>query len=107
MNTTLTFTLVFTSLLVLNLLIKFWLANRQMRHVALHRSKVPDAFASVIDTAAHQKAADYTNAKLRLGHWDLALDTAMLVMWTLLGGLGLLDQVLLDLIGPGMWQQIC
>ena len=106
MTTSLSFTLIFTSLLVINLLIKFWLANRQMRHVAQHRAKVPDAFASVIDTAAHQKAADYTIAKLRLGHWDLALDTAMLVMWTLLGGLGFLDQVLLDLIGPGMWQQI-
>ena len=106
MTTSLSFTLIFTSLLVINLLIKFWLANRQMRHVAQHRAKVPDAFASVIDTAAHQKAADYTIAKLRLGHWDLALDTAMLVMWTLLGGLAFLDQVLLDLIGPGMWQQI-
>jgi len=106
MNTSLTFTFVFYSLLVLNLLIKFWLANRQMRHVAQHRAKVPDAFASVIDAAAHQKAADYTIAKLRLGHWDLALDTAMLVMWTLLGGLGFLDQLLLDLIGAGMWQQI-
>lgn len=106
MTTSLSFTLIFTSLLVINLLIKFWLANRQMRHVAQHRAKVPDAFASVIDTAAHQKAADYTIAKLRLGHWDLALDTAMLVMWTLLGGLGFLDQLLLHLIGPGMWQQI-
>ena len=106
MTTSLSFTLIFTSLLVINLLIKFWLANRQMRHVGQHRAKVPDAFASVIDVAAHQKAADYTIAKLRLGHWDLALDTAMLVMWTLLGGLGFLDQVLLDLIGPGMWQQI-
>jgi STE24 endopeptidase len=106
MTTSLSFTLIFTSLLVINLLIKFWLANRQMRHVAQHRAKVPDAFASVIDVAAHQKAADYTIAKLRLGHWDLALDTAMLVMWTLLGGLGFLDQVLIDLIGPGMWQQI-
>lgn len=106
MTTSLSFTLIFTSLLVINLFIKFWLANRQMRHVAQHRAKVPDAFAAVIDTAAHQKAADYTIAKLRLGHWDLALDTAMLVMWTLLGGLGFLDQVLIDLIGPGMWQQI-
>jgi STE24 endopeptidase len=106
MTTSLSFTFIFTSLLVINLLIKFWLANRQMRHVAQHRAKVPDAFASVIDVAAHQKAADYTIAKLRLGHWDLALDTAMLVMWTMLGGLAFLDQVLLDLIGPGMLQQI-
>ncbi len=106
MTTSLTFTLIFTSLLVLNLLIKLWLASRQMRHVAQHRAKVPEAFASVIDEAAHQKAADYTIAKLRLGHWDLALDSAMLVMWTLLGGLGLLDQWLLELMGPGMWQQI-
>ena len=101
-----TFTLVFTSLLLLNLMLKFWLAQRQMRHVAKHRSSVPDAFASVIDIAAHQKAADYTLAKLRIGQWDMALDTAMLVVWTLLGGLGLLDQWLLDVLGAGMGQQI-
>ena len=106
MTTAYTFTLVFTSLLVLNLLLKFWLSSRQMRHVAQHRAAVPEAFAATIDTAAHHKAADYTIAKLRLGHWDMALDTAMLVMWTLLGGLSLLDQWLLDLMGPGMWQQI-
>ena len=106
MTTAYTFTLVFTSLLVLNLLLKFWLSSRQMRHVAQHRAAVPEAFAATIDTAAHHKAADYTIAKLRLGHWDMALDTAMLVIWTLLGGLGLLDQWLLDLLGPGMWQQI-
>jgi STE24 endopeptidase len=106
MTTAYTFTLVFTSLLVLNLLLKFWLSSRQMRHVAQHRAAVPEAFAATIDTAAHHKAADYTIAKLRLGHWDMTLDTAMLVMWTLLGGLGLLDQGLLDLMGPGMWQQI-
>ena len=106
MTTAYTFTLVFTSLLVLNLLLKFWLSHRQMRHVAQHRAAVPEAFAATIDTAAHHKAADYTIAKLRLGHWDMALDTAMLVMWTLLGGLGLLDQWLLDLMGPNMWQQI-
>lgn len=101
-----TFTLVFTSLLVLNLLLKFWLSNRQMRHVAQHRSSVPEAFAATIDTASHHKAADYTISKLRLGYWDMALDAAMLVMWTLLGGLSLLDQWLLDLMGPSMWQQI-
>ena len=106
MTTAYTFTLVFTSLLVLNLLLKFWLSHRQMRHVAQHREAVPEAFAATIDTAAHHKAADYTIAKLRLGHWDMALDTAMLVMWTLLGGLGLLDQWLLNLLGPSMWQQI-
>ncbi len=107
MNTSLTFTLVFTSLLLLNLLLKFWLANRQMRHVAHHRPNVPEAFATVIDLTAHQKAADYTLAKLRIGQWDMALDAAMLVVWTLLGGLGLLDQWLLELLGAGMAQQIC
>jgi len=106
MITAYTFTLVFTSLLVLNLLLKFWLSLRQMRHVAQHRAAVPEAFAATINTAAHHKAADYTIAKLRLGHWDMALDSAMLVMWTLLGGLGLLDQWLLNLLGPSMWQQI-
>ena len=74
---------------MINLLIKFWLSNRQMRHVALHRAKVPDAFASVIDVAASPKSRGLHHRQItRLGHWDLALDSAMLVMWTLLGGLG-------------------
>lgn len=100
------FTLVFTALLLINLLLKLWLASRQVRHVARHRNEVPTDFASAISLPTHQKAADYTLAKLQLGYWDLALDAVVLLGWTLMGGLTLLDTALMGLTGPGMLQQL-
>ena len=101
-----TLTLAFAGLLLLNLALKLWLASRQIRHVAKHRASVPADFEGVIDLADHQKAADYTLTKLRLGHWDLALDAVLLLSWTLLGGLTALDRFWMDVAGPGMWQQL-
>jgi STE24 endopeptidase len=106
MNTSTSFTLAFAGFLTLNLLLKLWLAHRQIRHVSLHRPAVPEAFKEVISLPAHQKAADYTLAKLRLGHWDLAIDAGMLLVWTLLGGLGALDAWLVEISGSGMLQQL-
>ena len=100
------FTLLFAFFLLVNLLLKLWLANRQIRHVASHREQVPADFAESISLPTHQKAADYTLAKLRLGHWDLALDALVLLGWTLLGGLSLLDGWLMTITDPGMLQQL-
>ncbi len=100
-------TLAFGAVLLLGLAVKFWLATRQIRHVALNRYSVPVAFASNITLAAHQKAADYTISKARLGLIEMALSTAVLLAWTLLGGLSLLNAALLQWMGGGgMWQQI-
>ena len=38
-------TLLFAAALLASLAAKFWLATRQMRHVAPHRDAVPAAFA--------------------------------------------------------------
>lgn len=99
-------TLVFSLLLVLNLLAQLWLNARQMRHVIRHRAQVPPAFAKHIDLPAHQKAADYTVAKLRLGLFETAWGSALLVGWTLLGGLDALNQALLQTLGGGLVQQL-
>ena len=99
-------TFAFAAALVLSLLLKFWLSSRQIRHVALHRAQVPAAFAQTITLAAHQKAADYTLAKARLGLLEMALGTALLLGWTLLGGLSALNQWLLQGLGSGMAQQL-
>jgi STE24 endopeptidase len=101
-----TLTICFAAALVVGLVLKFWLASRQIRHVATHRNSVPAAFASNITLTAHQKAADYTIAKARLGLLEMALGTAVLLGWTLLGGLSWLNQTLLQWLGGGMWQQI-
>ena len=79
-----TLTLSFAVALVVGLAVKFWLATRQIRHVAQHRNAVPIAFSSRISLTAHQKAADYTIAKSRIGLIELALGTAVLLGWTLL-----------------------
>ena len=93
-------TLVFTAALLATLGVKFWLASRQMRHVAAHRDRVPAAFAANISLAAHQRAADYTLAKARLGLLSTAFGTAVLLGWTLLGGLDLLNASLRDALQP-------
>lgn len=102
----LTLTLVFCALLVITLAARLWLASRQIRHVARHRDAVPPAFAATIGLQAHQKAADYTIAKARFGLLETAFEAALLLAWTLLGGLHLLNQGLLAWLGGGLLQQL-
>lgn len=99
-------TLVFGLMVLLTLGVQMWLAGRQVRHVAQHRHQVPSAYAQTIDLPAHQKAADYTAAKLRLGVLEAAIGSAVLVGWTLLGGLNALNQALVALLGNGLLQQL-
>lgn len=85
-------TAAFVAAVLLSFLLKLWLSSRQMRHVARHRGAVPGPFAGTVSLPAHQKAADYTIARGRFGTLHLAWDTALLIGWTLLGGLDLLNQ---------------
>lgn len=100
--------LAFAAALLLSLTLKLWLSTRQMRHVAQNRSQVPAAFVGTVSLEAHQRAADYTLAKGRFGLWTTALGGAVLLAWTLLGGLDLLNVTLRDsllpLAGPLVYQ---
>jgi STE24 endopeptidase len=80
------FTWVFLAALALATATRLWLALRQVRHVRAHRDSVPRTFADAIALPAHQKAADYTVAKTRLGIVDTLLDAVVLLALTL-GGL--------------------
>jgi STE24 endopeptidase len=106
MNPSETLTLAFAVALVAGLVVKFWLASRQIRFVATHRESVPQPFAQTITLAAHQKAADYTVTKARFGLLELAVGTAVLLGWTLLGGLDALNRALHAWLGFGMTQQL-
>ena len=101
-----TWTLAFVLVLCASLCWHTWLLLRQIRHVARHRHAVPDAFASRVDLTAHQKAADYTIARARLGLLHGAWDSAILVGWTLLGGLSALHQLTVVNIDAGLAQQL-
>jgi STE24 endopeptidase len=106
MTASYTLSLAFAAFLLAGLAVKFWLASRQIRHVARHRHAVPAAFAATVSPAAHQKAADYTIVKTRFGLLELAFGAAVLLGWTLFGGLDALNQWLLDRLGGGMTQQM-
>ncbi|MEW6352999.1 MAG: M48 family metallopeptidase [Pseudomonadota bacterium] len=86
------FTLLFLAALSGGLGLQLWLARRQIAFVAAHRAQVPPDFSARIPAEAHQKAADYTLAKTRFGQIELIAGALWLLLWTLGGGLNLLDQ---------------
>lgn len=106
MNSTLTLTYLLVGALLTNVLLKLWLNARQVRHVAEHRGEVPQAFVGQITLNDHQKAADYTLAKAKVAQIDILVDAFVLVGWTLLGGLSVLNATVLTFMSPGLWQQV-
>lgn len=106
LNATSLWTLLFAAVLLAGVMARLYLTSRQIRHVAQHRMTVPAVFSHTISLAAHQKAADYTFSKSRLGVLELAFGTVVLLGWTLMGGLDALNQILLAWLGSGMGQQL-
>ena len=102
----LAFSILFVVFLGITLLLRFWLASRHIRHVLRNRGAVPAEFADKIPLVAHQKAADYTVAKTKYGLLTLAVSSAVLIGFTLLGGLQWLSQHVYQLSGAGMPYQI-
>jgi STE24 endopeptidase len=98
-----TFTYVFLVVTISALLLQQYLVWRQMNHVRRHRAAVPPAFAEKIPLSAHQKAADYTLAKNRLERIDIVYSTILLLLWTLGGGLALLDDAIRTLGLSSLW----
>jgi STE24 endopeptidase len=81
------FTIIFLIALVLCYATQFWLAKRQSDHVANHRSAVPEAFKDRVSLEAHQKAADYTIEKGKLGTIDSVISIVVLLLLTLGSGI--------------------
>jgi len=100
------FAVLFVVALAALLSTRLWLAGRQIAHVQRHRERVPDAFADRVPLAAHQKAADYTTAKQRLGRLETAADALLLLVLTLGGGLALLVRWTGGLDLDPLWQDI-
>ncbi len=82
-----TFSLVFLGALALMVALRVWLGSRQVSHIIANREKVPEQFADRISLFAHQKAADYNVARIRFGRLALAVEIAVLLAFTLGGGL--------------------
>lgn len=87
------FTFIFIAALALTTLAKLWLARRHLAHIATNRAAVPDAFHERIQLGDHQKAADYTSAKTRFNMLGTLFDAALLLAFTLGGGIQLIADI--------------
>ncbi|MGH7163433.1 MAG: M48 family metallopeptidase [Planctomycetota bacterium] len=85
-------TAAFLAALLLALATEGWLAARQISHVRARREEVPAPFRDSVRVETHRRAADYTAAGERLGLASRAWRAALLLGWTLGGGLDLLDR---------------
>lgn len=83
-----------------------WLASRQARHVTRHRARVPDEFAEKIGLQSHQRAADYTVERMKLSVTRRVFDAMVLIAFTLLGGLQMINGFLISIIPNDFWRQI-
>jgi STE24 endopeptidase len=81
------FTLALILALCLSLGLRAGLAWLNVRHITAHRSRVPTDFSSAIPLTEHQRAADYTIAKVRLSLGASLFDTLVILGFTLGGGL--------------------
>lgn len=74
----------FILVLALGLIFFRWLgqwilARKNEAHVRAHRGEVPATFRDSVDAPTYARSVEYTLAKSRLGQWETAWDTAVLV----------------------------
>jgi STE24 endopeptidase len=95
------FSLLFLMAVAASVGIEWWLARRQARFILARRDRVPPAFAARIPPSRHRLAADYTVAKVRLSVAAGAWGAAIVLAWTLGGGIDLVDTLWRGLsLGP-------
>ncbi len=95
------FATLFVTLLILSAVVKGSLMERQIRHVRARRDTVPDAFAESITLSSHQRAADYTGSRMRLGMFETAVGAAFVLALTLGGGIQFVHDAWTAVFAPG------
>jgi STE24 endopeptidase len=97
------FSYIFLAALLVSFAVQWGLLYRHRAHVGRHRGAVPAQFRDKVPLEAHQKAADYTAAKSSLAMIDLFISVALLLLWTLAGGLEFIDQFWRELGLSAIW----
>ncbi len=97
------FTYIFLFALTLSIVVQLLLGYRHISHVRLFSGAVPDAFADKIPLKAHQKAAAYTQAKVKTGLFELLFSAIFLLIWTLGGALQSLENAWQSLELSELW----
>lgn len=99
-------TTLFLSALFLSLAIEVFLNIKNQFYIGAHRNKVPEDFADTVSLDAHQKAADYSRAKLQLTRFSLFFDAAVLIFMTIGGGFQQIYDFWLSTHLAPIWQNI-
>lgn len=86
------FTLLFLIAAFSYVLTMIWLNSRQAKSVQDSFTEIPEEFAEKITLSQHQKAANYTRAKLKINNLEILFSIVVLLGWTLGGGLEWLDE---------------
>jgi STE24 endopeptidase len=81
------FTIIFLVFLSLYLLVALFLNHSQKQSVIKNKNKVPEQFSEKITLESHQKAANYTLAKLQFANIELIFSLVVLIGFTLGGGI--------------------
>lgn len=92
--------------LAVTTLLRFWLNLRQQRSIKRHHDTVPADFAEQISLQEHQKAADYSLARLRFGQLTLTLEAVIFSLWVFGGGINLLNSLSLSLELSAVWSGV-
>tara|TARA_B110000967_G_scaffold208610_1_gene261402 strand:+ start:6598 stop:7842 length:1245 start_codon:yes stop_codon:yes gene_type:complete len=85
------FTFIFLFAILSSVLTLLWLNFRQDRAINNSFDSVPEGFTESIQLEDHQKAGNYTKAKIRLNHFEIIFSTIVLLAWTLGGAMNSLD----------------
>ena len=85
-------TYAFLTFLLIKEAIETLLDQKNRSYVLAHRDAVSEKFKDQVNLEEHQKAADYTIAKIKVNQFFSFINFFILLGWTLGGGLELLDR---------------
>ena len=85
------FTFIFLFAILTSVLALLWLNFRQDKAIKSSFNEVPEDFKETITLEDHQKAGQYTQAKLLANHFEIIFSTIVLLIWTLGGAMNWLD----------------
>ncbi|MEM9444728.1 MAG: M48 family metallopeptidase [Verrucomicrobiota bacterium] len=89
---------IFLGLLLTKYAVESYLSLRNWKHIRKHRDEVPEKFVNQVSLKEHQKAADYSIAKIKISFVFELFEVGLLVAWTVLGGFQYLHNLSVGLV---------
>lgn len=84
---------------------ELYLRARQSAHVAGHRDSMPAGFEHTVTLEEHRRAADYEQARLRMGRWSTLFGLVLALGWAGFGYDALYGAVAAGLV-PGLTRSV-